>query len=240
MFVPERLRRLARGFSPEYCPRCALVSVDGFCRHCREDFVRIREPCPACGLPLPCGPCPSGSAYWQLDALRAPFVYTPPLSQFLLRLKFSRERLLGAAFGHLLAAELGHEDLDCEALVIVPLHRRRLITRTFNQADEIARPLAARRGLRLLPTAVARRIDSPAQSALGREARIAGLEGVFVARAGLSGRRIAIVDDVVTTGATVCAVAGALRRAGAARVTAIALARTVSERDDTLHSSPNR
>ena len=212
---------------PESCPRCSFESAQGFCASCRREFLRVPSPCPRCALPMPCAPCPANSRRWQLDRIRAPFVYTQPLKQFLLQLKFSRQRLLGVALGQLLAGELAATSFDCDTLAVVPLHRRRLVARSFNQADEIARPVAARFGLRMLAAELKRQVDSAPQSTLKRGERFRGLEQAFAVDAGIEGLRIAIADDVITTGATVNSLAAALRAAGAAHVEAVAVARTI-------------
>ena len=123
-------------------------------------------------------------------------------------------------------------------LVPVPLSRQRLAERGFNQAWELARRVA--RGLRLPARAdlLHRAIDNPAQSGLQRAQRLANLRGAFTAAgptaatAAIQGRRIALVDDVMTTGATVSAAAAALLRAGAASVEVWVLARTPAPTDE--------
>jgi predicted amidophosphoribosyltransferase len=130
--------------------------------------------------------------------------------------------------------------------VPVPLHRRRLRDRTFNQADEIARPLARRLDLPLLVDTVLRQRDTAPQAGLARRSRLQSLAGAFralapdLARCELAGLDIAIVDDVVTTGATANGLAAALRAAGAARVSAIAVARTVGPAQAPAQPARNR
>ena len=226
MTLRSALAAIANHICPEPCPRCDSAPADGFCAACRVEFTRVEAPCCRCGLPAPCHPCPADGERWQIERIFAPFVYAPPLNHYLRALKFSGQRLLGAAFGRMLADELGRGRLDCDLLCCVPLHRRRLINRSFNQADEIARPIAARHGLRLLAGGVGRRVDSVPQSRLGRADRLAGLRGAFTVGCRLDGLQLAIVDDVITTGATVNALAAELRAAGAAGVIAVAVART--------------
>jgi ComF family protein len=247
MFLSARLQAIAQTLCPERCPRCNDESPRGFCGRCSDEFERIAYACPACGLPGPSHTCPARSPCWKLDAVRAPFVYAPPLAVFVQRLKFARQHRLGRALGILLAREIaqaalccgapeceapdceapGCEALRCDALVAVPLHRRRLRERTFNQADEIARPLARMLGIPLKTAGIRRELHTPAQTGLARAERLANLERGFSVRSRLDGLRIAIVDDVITTGATVNALAGALRTAGAIRVEAWGVARTV-------------
>ena len=225
MSLRRDLAALAERLCPESCPRCGLESGRGFCRACLADFRRIEAPCRGCGLPTPCRSCAASGFGWRLAAVRAPFVYAPPLAQFLQALKYARARHLGAALGLMLADALAGAEIPCDAMVAVPLHRKRLAERRFNQADEIARPLARRLRCRVI---VARRLrDTPPQATLDRPARLAGPAGAFAVDVGLSGLRIAIVDDVITTGATVNALAGSLIAAGAVAVEAVAVARAL-------------
>jgi ComF family protein len=166
------------------------------------------------------------TAGWLIDATRAPFVYAPPLTQCLQRFKYGRERHLGRALGRLAGSALEPGDVD--AMVAVPLHRRRLRERTFNQADEICASLANVVGRPMLTRGFHRALDTRPQTGLGRIERLNGPSRAFRVDRGLTGLRIAIVDDVITTGATVNAFAQALRAAGAASIEAWSVARSVS------------
>ncbi len=112
-------------------------------------------------------------------------------------------------------------------MVPVPLHWRRQMARGYNQAERIARPLAKRLG-RPLITALRRTRATPPQALLERPHRRANLRGAFRGRrsSAIRGRRVLLVDDVATTGATLHHASAALRRAGAASVMALAVART--------------
>ncbi len=134
---------------------------------------------------------------------------------------------MGRALGLLLAEALqrGEPEEDVHALVPVPLHRRRLIERGFNQAFEIARPLAAATGKPLLVRGIHRQVNTQPQSLLAAHERSGNLRSAFRIRGNLKGMTVVIVDDVITTGATVNALAAALREAGASEVHAWALAR---------------
>jgi ComF family protein len=145
-------------------------------------------------------------------------------------LKFRRLDYLGRHLAVALAAELGPrlEGLaPIDRVVPVPLHWRRRLSRGYNQAERIARPLA---GLLSLPfdSALSRGRATPAQSRLGRVQRLANLRRAFrVPRPRtIQGLHLLLVDDVATTGATLDAAAEALKKAGAAAVTALVAART--------------
>lgn len=133
---------------------------------------------------------------------------------------------LGEALVHTIKQNLGCRELP-ELLVPVPLHRRRQAERGYNQALEIARPVAWRLGLALAPTACRRIRATVEQTGLTAAARRRNLRGAFVAGAICAGRSVAVLDDVVTTGSTAAAVAAAVRRAGATQVEVWAAARTM-------------
>jgi ComF family protein len=145
-------------------------------------------------------------------------------------LKFGRLDYLGRHLAASLAEALGDRLTGCDRVVPVPLHWRRRLARGYNQAERIARPLAAHLGLPYIP-ALARRRATPPQSLLGRDQRLANLRRAFrIPRPErVRGFHILLVDDVATTGATLDAAAAALKTAGAVRVTALVAGRTPLE-----------
>jgi len=189
----------------------------------------VAMPCSTCGLPRPVGRCPREVVAWHVDRVVAPFEYAPPIDAFLQALKFGKSRMLGRALALLVAPAVatGGDAPGAELLVPVPLHRRRLLARGYNQATEIARTLSAVLRAPLGPAVVRRAEAAAPQSRLRARERAANVEHAFKVDANLTGVRVAIVDDVITTGATVNALAAELKRAGAVRVEAWAIARTV-------------
>jgi ComF family protein len=179
-------------------------------------------------MPWPCEPCRADRDDWQIDRMNAPFVYAEPLSIFLKALKYRGRRELGRALGELLATEIRSENLNVDRILGVPLHPGRLRARTFNQAHEIARALA-RHYRWPLDAGVRRVIDTPPQTERDRSERQRFASNAFDVQPNLAGARIAVVDDVVTTGATVNALAAALKAAGAAEVQVWAVARSTGE-----------
>lgn len=174
---------------------------------------------------------------WVIDSIRAPFAYGLPLSGFLWSLKYRAERHLGRALGSLFAGAVDPATIDIDAIVGVPLHPRRLRNRSFNQADEIAAPIARMLGRPLIPSGCKRITATRPQTELDRSARLRAPIGSFAVSRNLHGLRIAIVDDVITTGATVNAFAAALKAKGAAHVEAWSVARSIGGATDSAHSS---
>jgi len=163
---------------------------------------------------------------WDVDGVVAPFSYEPPLDHYLHALKYGGGRSLGRAFALLLAPALVAARCRVDALVAVPLHGSRLYERGYNQAQEIARTLARALHVPALVQGIERRGAAPAQAGQGALERRVHVARAFRVRRDLAGRCIGIVDDVVTTGATVNALAVELKAAGAASCVAFAVART--------------
>lgn len=209
----------------ESCFGCGEAAAGGLCAVCTEELVRMPRPCRGCGLAAPVACCPRAAAPWHVDAVVAPFAYAPPLDGYLHALKYRGVRALGRALALALLPSLdGARGVD--ALVPVPLHRSRLLARGYNQAREIAAVLARALKVPVLERGIVRRAATPAQTGQGAAQRRAAVAGAFRVERALAGLAVAIVDDVVTTGATVNALAAELRAAGAARCVAFAVART--------------
>ncbi len=224
-------RRLAALLWP---PRCLLCGEPGrperdLCRDCAAALPWNRSACLRCALPLPapasaCGGCLRRPP--PLGETHAALVYAFPVDRLLPRLKFHADLACGRLLAQLMIdafAALPRPD----ALVPLPLHRGRLRDRGYDQTLELARPLARAFALPLLDGALIRRRGTPPQSRLDAAARRRNLRGAFAVdpRAALP-PHVAVIDDVVTTGATLHAAAQALRRAGAQRVDAWVCART--------------
>jgi ComF family protein len=214
---------------PELCLRCGGPSKAGFCAGCRGDFVANEGYCRICGLspePANRAACAAHSETWHTAAVRVPYVYCEPIARHIHELKFGGQRKLGRALGLLLALEVFALRSDTDALVAVPLHGARLRERGYNQALEIARAVSFELRLPVIRSGIARQRNTSAQSSLSAAERRTNLASAFRVDRALNGARLAIIDDVVTTGATVNALAAALLGSGAARVEAWAVART--------------
>jgi len=159
------------------------------------------------------------------DASRAAFAYRFPIDRVMLRFKFAGDLAAGRWLAEQLAQAVRASPMP-DRLVVPPIDPARLRLRGFNQALEIAKVVAHSHGLQLEREAIARVRGAPAQSTLGGRERRRNLRGAFECRRRFEGMHLAIVDDVMTTGATAEAVARALRKAGAARIDAWIVART--------------
>lgn len=182
--------------------------------------------CDVCATRLPWAPPTARIAPPpEIDRVVAAFDYSPPLDRWLPRFKFHRDFAAGRLLAQLMRAACANAPRP-DALLPIPLHRARLRQRGYDQALELAKPLA--RGLALpLHCDLLRRVRATApQSELDAAARAGNLRGAFATttRAGLPAH-VALVDDVMTTGATLGAAAEALRHAGVARVDAWVCAR---------------
>ncbi len=154
----------------------------------------------------------------------APLLYEFPVDAGLKALKFRRRLQYAPAFAELLIATMPRLDADVDALLPVPLHWRRQAFRGFNQATELAKPLARHCGLPILK-GVTRRRATPFQSALDAKERSKNLAQAFTVRKRVTSRHVLIVDDVVTTGATTRQLAATLIARGAEKVSVLAVAR---------------
>lgn len=170
-----------------------------------------------------CAACRRHPPPWEF--LAAAYLYLPPLVGVVRALKFGRAEHLGEALAEPLAIRCAPWVSQVDLVTSVPLAWPRLLVRGYNQAEVVARPLARRLGVpyqRLL-----RRRPRPRQALLSRSDRQRNLRGSFIARDRLPcGTRVLLVDDVMTTGATLAAAATTLRRAGAVSVIAAVVART--------------
>ena len=227
------LHLIEREFAPKRCVFCNVITEapERFvCAGCDSDLPRIGAACPRCALPVPvelppgvaCAECQTAPPPWS-SAL-APLEYAFPVDAAIKAMKFRRRLDYLPAFDDELARLEIPDDID--AVVPVPLHRWRQLRRGFNQAEELARPIARRLGLPL-SNAVSRVVGTESQSGLDAAARRRNLRAAFRARKILPGDHALVVDDVITTGETLKGVARVLLDSGVRKVSVIALARSV-------------
>lgn len=210
------------------CFLCRGAARGVLCAACDAELPRLRRPgCPVCGLETQagalCGRCLAQPPAY--DATAAALAYAFPADVLVQALKFRGELALAPVLGALLAARLGPE-ARVDAVLPVPLAAARLRARGFNQALEIGRVAARATASPLEPLLAERVRDTAEQAALPLAERAKNVRGAFRCTRVLAGASVALVDDVMTTGATLDELAATLKRAGAARVVNWVLART--------------
>ncbi len=217
---------------PQACALCAAAAGDALlCAACNRSLPRIAESCPRCALPsahaIPCGACLASPP--PFVAARAAFAYAFPVDRLLQRLKYHGALALADWAAQALAAALfeGGWTAPADTIVIaLPLAPARQRERGFNQAHEIARRVAAALDLRMV--AALRRVKGgPPQAALPWKGRARNVRGAFACRLVVAGRHCVLVDDIMTTGATLREATRTLLDAGAASVEVWVVARTL-------------
>ena len=219
---------------PGQCEVCRAWGQCGLCAACAGLFARPVPRCRRCGLRLPdgldtCGECLRDPPPFDHTLCVADHAF--PWNRLVEGFKFNQRPelavLLARALGDSWSASAAAPP---QVFVPVPLSAARLAERGYNQAWEIARRLATSLGVAADGGVLQRRFDTPHQAALTRTARLTNLRGSFVVDgrrlASIVGRRVALVDDVMTTGATVREAAAVLRAARAAAVDVWVLTRT--------------
>ena len=208
------------GLSPEAFTRISFLEAP-VCDGCGAPFELD------CGLGARCTTCVARPRAFA--RARAACLYDEGSRDLVLKLKHGDRPDLGGLFAGWMRRAGAELLADADALVPVPLHPRRLLARRYNQAAEIARPLARRCGLAYLPDSLRRVRASTGQGGLSASGRHANVAGAFAVdptrRASVAGRRLVLIDDVLTTGATAEAGAEALCAAGATAVDVLTVAR---------------
>lgn len=228
---PRNRIGLSGGLLGGTCYLCRGASQAGvLCASCCADLPRLpRIRCPRCALPVDsetqCGRCLGDPP--AFDATVAVFDYAFPADVLIQGLKFRGELALAPLLAGHLAQEIGASIVDrVDFIVPVPLHAGRLAERGYNQSVEIARAVAARLKIPLAGDLCERVRATPAQLDLPWKERRENVRGAFSCRRALDTKRVAVVDDVMTTGATLHEIAVTLKKFGAARVVNWVIART--------------
>ena len=241
---PAPLRRLAAlaldTLLPPQCLGCgtAVHGPAALCPACWGSTVFLGPPqCAACGLPFEyamdegtlCGACTRDPPPFR--RARAAMAYGDVSRGLLLAFKHGDRTDAAPAFGRWLARAGAELIADAEVMAPVPLHWTRLFARRYNQAALLAQAVGRAAGLEVVADLVVRRRRTPSQGRLGPAARRRNLRGAFAVRprhtAAIRGRRVLLIDDVLTTGATAAACTRVLLRAGAGAVDVLTLARVV-------------
>ena len=222
--------QFAHACLPQHCLLCsAAAPALALCGKCYAELPWLPAACcPQCALPTHggqlCGACLSHPP--RFDVVTAAFVYEWPLAPLIHQYKYAGNLALARLFAHALTTRItGTADL----IIPMPLAPGRLRERGFNQALEIARAVSGNTGIALAAAACRRVRDSAPQATLPWKERVKNIRGAFVCDANVRGKRVAVIDDVLTTGATLNELARNLRKAGAAEIQGWVVARTLKQ-----------
>lgn len=217
---------------PQDCFLCGtLAGKDLLCDACNTDLPRLTQmTCPICALPTPntaiCGTCLKRPPHF--DATQASLRYQFPVDRLIQALKYHHHLAISGFFSNILQ-QTPPDLTQTDILMALPLAPQRLRSRGFNQALEIARPMVRQLGLPLTITGYDRKLDTVPQTSLPWKERQKNIQGAFECTLDLTGKRIIVVDDVMTTGATLNEFARTLKKNGATKVTNWIVARTIKD-----------
>jgi len=214
---------------PPVCGGCGRPGAR-WCDACRERVAVIQTPfCEACGIPLQnAGICPVCRAQPpRFSALRSWAVFDKPVQEALHRLKYRRDIGLGDALAREMVEFVRGLNWQIDTVVPIPLGRKRLKERGYNQVGLIARPLAMALNLEYAPGALVRKRETRSQVGLSRDARRENIRDAFIAGPQVKGKTILMMDDVATTGSTLSAGAEAFLLSGAKSIYALTVARAL-------------
>jgi len=231
MVYNSLFKNILNSLLPVSCGLCnaATGSHLPLCQSCLSELPLLGTACNTCALPVAsagsCGKCQQHRPVCeQTEAL---FLYQEPLSQLVQQFKFRRKLEYGCLFSCLMAKKLLSLPEKPDVIIPVPLHSSRLRSRGFNQSWEIARQLSRITGIKASHKFCRRIKKTPLQTGLKASERRRNLKQAFSITANVKGLHVCIVDDVMTTGSTLEAIAVALKAAGAARVSGLVVARAV-------------
>jgi competence protein ComFC len=226
------------------CPICGQERSlrQGLGKNCLERIVLVTPPvCGKCGRPLRlntenqliCNQC--GTAQYYFRKARAVAVYEGAIREYLAELKYRFRPELGVALGELLVEwiKLNREFQKNDLIIPIPLHQQKMALRGYNQAELLARPLGKYLGEKIMSEVLIREKRTEKQNVLTKSARFANITNAFrvIKPKAVAGKRILLVDDILTTGATVSEAARMLLKAGALSVDVVAVAAGVIETD---------
>ena len=224
MVINNWLTNIQDWLLPRLCPACGDPAGPGreLCPGCEQSLPTLQHACPRCAIPYEhpdtqgeCGACQRRPPAFTRAI--AHYHFAPPVDHFIRALKFHRQLGLAHLLGERLAQRLEREPFRPDLIIPVPLHGARLRERGYNQALEIARPVAHALGVPLDFRSLVRVRATAPQTGMTVEARRKNLRGAFALRDGAAVQKlhVALVDDVMTTGSTLHAAARCLRAAGA-------------------------
>ncbi|HSW69063.1 MAG TPA: ComF family protein [Gammaproteobacteria bacterium] len=232
------IKKFTRWVLPHVCIFCKNIShrPEDLCSSCLQNLPVLKQGCLSCANVLPleksqafCGECLQKKP--PFDITHSLFLYQPPVPKLILDLKFYHALTHAKLLGELLAEKIIHEWYQESALPTViipmPLHVSRLKERGFNQAVEIARPIAKALDLPLMIHDVARIKPTLPQATLSADKRKKNVKNAFLIKKSLENQHVAVVDDVITTGNTMREFCRMLKRRGAGKISVWCCARAL-------------
>ncbi len=210
------------------CTLCDAPTNSEFslCTACVQDLPLAPRPsCPQCGLSTQgdvCGKCLKQQPYF--DATHALFTYNYPVDALLQHYKYNNALYLSQTFAQLLSAKM--QDTEIDIIIAMPLHPSRIKERGFNQSLELAKIIAKQHDIVLDSISCNRIKNTPPQASLPLKNRLKNMQGAFACNNTFSGKHIALIDDVMTTGSSLNELAKTIKKAGARKVSCYVLART--------------
>ncbi|MEE8482794.1 MAG: ComF family protein [Acidiferrobacterales bacterium] len=231
--VYNRLKSIQDWLLAGSCELCAapLEGTGALCRQCEDSLTKPDSRCNICAAALPAGTYPHSCGHCQqeppaFDSVHAALIYAQPVSGLIHDLKYNKKLYLARTLGELLAKSVANEtSIGPDILFPVPLHRARLRQRGYNQSLEIAKPVSQHLGIAIDFNLVSRIKNTEPQTNLKPKHRAGNVKHAFKPMRSVEGKRIALIDDVMTTGFTVNAIAKILKVAGAKEVQVWVVAR---------------
>ena len=218
-------------FSAPDCIACKTIKSQksGFCSGCYQDLPHISHGCLRCGVAVSAErQCACKDEDWPFSVCIAACAYAFPVDALISQLKNQHKLSISEPLGLLIAKQIQRQRIELpELLIPVPTSTQRLQQRGFNQAVEIAKVIGKQLSIPVDYTSVTRGKQSSVQKNLNKQQRSHNVDSVFILTKPISAQRVAIIDDVITTGATTKAIAYLLRENGIKDIQSWAVARTL-------------
>ncbi len=219
-------------FMPARCGLCQCISDSGFCQQCQDLLPWIANGCRQCGATLVagdiCGRCQNTRSEWQETIV--PFHYVEPVATLIHQFKYQEMLSLASPFASMLAsAVIKRCPILPDILVPVPLYTASLRSRGYNQSTILAQELGKRLEIRVADNIVVKSRQTKSQMKLSEKARETNVCGAFNVVESASGVSVAVVDDVITSSATVKEVCKTLRMSGCDQLSVWAIAKTTKQ-----------
>lgn len=231
-FIPTLINNcstIGRLLSPHRCALCSIQQPGNLCHACKSSLPEL-DPngCTLCLTPLStftyCGACLNTPPLW--NHITAGYRYAFPIDVMIQKLKYGLDLTLTPILADFIVSKINNNPLP-DAIIPVPLHPEKMKVRGFNQAIEISRHVSKQTGIPVLPNSCLRVRDTPSQIELPWKKRQQNVRNAFVCKSDLTNKHIAILDDVMTSGATANALAKEIIKQGATKISVWIVARSL-------------